>query len=71
MHMPVDFTGPINLGTPTEVTMIELAQKVKAITGAKSPLIHKPLPADDPKQRQPDIRLAKGAMGREPGITLE
>ena len=51
--------------------MIELAEKVKAITGSKSPLIQKPLPTDDPKQRQPDIRLAKEAMGWEPTITLE
>jgi UDP-glucuronate decarboxylase len=70
-RMPQDFTGPVNLGNPGEFTMIELAEKVKAITGSKSELIHKPLPADDPKQRQPDIRLAKEAMGWEPSITLE
>jgi UDP-glucuronate decarboxylase len=71
MHMPEDFTGPINLGNPGEFTMIELAEAIKALTGSKSELIHKPLPTDDPKQRQPDIRLAKDSMGWEPTITLE
>jgi UDP-glucuronate decarboxylase len=71
MHMPEDFTGPVNLGNPGEFTMIELAETIKALTGSKSELIHKPLPVDDPKQRQPDIRLAKEAMGWKPSITLE
>jgi UDP-glucuronate decarboxylase len=71
MHMPEDFTGPVNLGNPGELTMIELAETIKALTGSKSELVNKPLPTDDPKQRQPDIRLAKEAMGWEPGITLE
>lgn len=51
MDMPADFSGPVNLGNPGEFTMIELAQKVKAITGSNSPLVHKPLPVDDPRQR--------------------
>ncbi len=71
MHMPEDFIGPVNLGNPGEFTMIELSETIKKLTGSKSELIHKPLPADDPKQRQPDIRLAKEAMGWKPGITLE
>src|SRR6185312_6355930 len=54
-----DFTGPVNLGNSCEFTVRELAQKVLAITGSRSEIIHKPLPADDPAQRQPDIRLAK------------
>jgi UDP-glucuronate decarboxylase len=70
-RMPQDFTGPVNLGNPGEFTIIELAHIVKTLTGSKSELIHKPLPADDPKQRRPDIRLAKEAMGWEPSITLE
>lgn len=71
MNMPADFTGPVNLGNPGEFTMLELAQKVKDLTGSKSELIHKPLPTDDPKQRQPDIRLAKQAMDWAPTVTLE
>lgn len=71
MRMPEDFTGPVNLGNPGEFTMIELAETIKALIGSKSELIHKPLPTDDPKQRQPDIHLAKEAMGWEPKITLE
>ena len=70
MRMPEDFTGPINLGNPGEFTMIELAMAIKDLTGSKSELIHKPLPTDDPKQRKPDIRLAKEVIGWEPAITL-
>jgi len=71
VRLPEDFTGPVNLGNPGEFTMIELAEAIKALTSSKSELIHKPLPADDPKQRQPDIRLTKEAMGWEPSIMLE
>jgi len=71
MHMPADFTGPVNLGNPGEFSMIELAEQVKALTGSRSELIHKPLPTDDPKQRQPDICLAREAMGWEPTVRLE
>ena len=71
MRTPQEFTGPVNLGNPGEFTMIELAEKIKTLTGSKSELIHKPLPTDDPKQRQPDIRLARETMGWEPSITLE
>lgn len=66
-----DFTGPVNLGNPGEFSMIELAQKVKSLTGSRSELIHKPLPTDDPKQRQPDIRLAREQLGWEPTVKLE
>jgi len=63
-------TGPINLGNPGEFTMLELAEKVLEITGSKSTLIHKDLPEDDPKQRQPDISRAKNTLGWEPKVQL-
>jgi UDP-glucuronate decarboxylase len=66
-----DFTGPVNLGNPKEFTIRELAQKIIAITGSSSTIVYKPLPADDPKQRKPDISLAKARLGWEPGIGLD
>jgi UDP-glucuronate decarboxylase len=66
-----DFTGPVNLGNPCEFTIRELAQKVLAITGSRSEIVHKPLPADDPKQRQPDISLAKQVLKWAPKVSLE
>ena len=71
MKSPSDFTGPVNLGNPSEFTMIELAEKVKAITGSRSELVHKPLPNDDPKQRQPNIDLARKVLGWKPKVRLE
>lgn len=71
MKTPSDFAGPINLGNPVEFTMIELAEKVKTITGSHSKLVRKPLPYDDPKQRQPDIGVAKRILGWEPKVDLE
>ncbi len=71
MNGPDPFKGPINLGNPGEFTILELAQKVIALTGAKSKLIHKPLPADDPTQRRPDITRAKSILAWEPNIPLE
>ena len=68
---PDDFTGPINLGNPREMTIRELAETVIALTGAKSELIVKPLPADDPMQRQPDIGKARAVLGWEPKVALE
>ncbi len=65
-----DFTGPVNIGNPGEFTMLELAKLVIEITGSKSELRFLPLPADDPKQRQPDISLAKRALGWEPTVPL-
>lgn len=53
------FTGPVNMGNPCEFTMLELAEKVIKLVGSKSKLLFKPLPVDDPKQRQPDTSLAK------------
>ena len=65
-----DVTGPINLGNPGEFTMIELAENVIELTDSKSQLVFEPLPADDPKQRKPDITLAKEKLGWEPTIPL-
>jgi UDP-glucuronate decarboxylase len=63
--------GPINLGNPGEFTIAELAQQVIALTGAKSKLVHRALPADDPKQRRPDISKAQSVLGYEPKVSLE
>jgi len=71
MESSGDFTGPLNLGNPNEFTMIELAEKVKAITGSASELVQKPLPQDDPKQRRPDIGLAKKLLDWEPKVKLD
>jgi UDP-glucuronate decarboxylase len=65
------FTGPCNIGNPNEFTMIELAQKVIAGVGSKSKIIHLDMPKDDPKQRQPNIELAKKELNWEPSIQLD
>ena len=65
-----DLVGPVNLGNPGEFTMKELADAVIEVTGSKSTIEHRPLPQDDPKQRQPDITLAKKELGWEPTIQL-
>ncbi|WP_417914287.1 UDP-glucuronic acid decarboxylase family protein [Candidatus Electronema sp. JM] len=65
-----DFTGPVNTGNPGEFTILQLAENVLELTGSKSELIFKPLPQDDPKQRCPDITLAKAKLGWEPKISL-
>ena len=64
------FTGPVHLGHPGEFTMLELAEGVLRLTGSKSELAFHPLPIDDPKQRQPDIFLAKEQLGWEPKVAL-
>lgn len=71
MNTPADFTGPVNLGNPGEFTILELAEKVIAMTGSRSKIIHNPLPHDDPKQRQPDIALARSRLDWSPTIALE
>lgn len=71
MNGPDDFVGPVNIGNPNEFTIRELAEQVIELTGTKSRIIEKPLPADDPKQRQPDIALAKDKLGWEPQIQLQ
>lgn len=70
MESEASLTGPVNLGNPGEFTMLELAEKVLAITGSKSKIVHMPLPADDPKQRRPDITIARTKLGWEPKIAL-
>lgn len=65
------FTGPINLGSPQEITILELGQKIIDLTGSKSEIILEPLPQDDPKRRQPDITLAKEKLSWEPKVNLE
>jgi len=69
--MDSNATGPFNLGNPTEFTMLELAQKVIELTDSKSKIVFLPLPTDDPKQRQPDITLAKKELSWKPTIPLE
>lgn len=71
MNTEPSFTGPVNLGNPGEFTMLELAEKVIELTGSKSKLTFMPLPQDDPKQRQPNIELAKAKLGWEPKVHLE
>ncbi|MGO8755133.1 MAG: UDP-glucuronic acid decarboxylase family protein [Gallionellaceae bacterium] len=72
MNSPDDFTGPVNLGNPSEFTILELAEKVLALTGSRSKLCFKALPRDDPKQRQPDIGLATRVLGGwQPTVALE
>ena len=71
MESPADVTGPINIGNPSEFTIRELAEKVIAMTGAKSELVQLPLPADDPRQRQPDITKAREHLGWGPSIALD
>ena len=71
MASPDDFTGPVNLGNPGEFTMLELAEKVIKLTSSPSKLDFQPLPSDDPRQRQPDISLARKELGWEPKINLE
>ena len=66
-----DFTGPVNMGNPGEFTILELAQQVIKLTGSISEIIFEPLPSDDPRQRQPDISLAREKLNWEPGIELE
>ena len=71
MNTPDDFTGPINIGNPNEFTILQLAERVLELTGSKSKIIFKPLPHDDPRQRQPDISLAKKVLSWQPSIQLE
>ena len=66
-----DFIGPVNTGNPGEFTMLELAQKIIELTNSKSRIVYRPLPGDDPRQRKPNITLAKEKLDWEPGIRLE
>jgi UDP-glucuronate decarboxylase len=71
MDTETGFTGPVNIGNPGEFSMLELAEKVLSLTGSRSRLVFQPLPSDDPRQRKPDIALAKEKLGWEPRVTLE
>ena len=66
-----DYKDPMNIGNPTEMTVREFAGAIQRITGTKAPLITKPLPVDDPKQRRPDITLARSVLGWEPKVGLD
>ena len=70
MATGAEVTGPINLGNPDEFTMLELAEEVIHLTGSKSAMVMRPLPSDDPRQRQPDIRQAREVLGWQPKIAL-
>jgi UDP-glucuronate decarboxylase len=71
MNAPDDFTGPVNLGNPEEYSILELAEKIIALTGSKSKIIFKPLPQDDPLKRKPDIELAREKLNWEPRKQLD
>jgi UDP-glucuronate decarboxylase len=71
MASPAGFTGPLNLGNPAEFSILELAELVISMTGSRSALSFEPLPADDPRQRKPDIRLAKKELNWEPRVSLQ
>jgi UDP-glucuronate decarboxylase len=71
MNGPDDFIGPVNLGSPDEFTILELAQKTIEIIGSRSGIVFKPLPQDDPLQRQPEISIAKEKLSWSPTVSLE
>jgi UDP-glucuronate decarboxylase len=71
MDTPPDITGPVNIGNPGEFTIIELARMVVDLVGSRSKIVHRPLPENDPKQRQPDISLAQELLGWQPRIALK
>ncbi len=71
MDTPDDVTGPVNLGNPVERTVKQLAERVLELSGSKSKIVYKPLPVDDPKQRCPDITLAKSLLKWEPSVPLD
>jgi UDP-glucuronate decarboxylase len=70
MNTPDDFTGPVNLGNPHEVSILELAETIIELTGSKSEIVFKPLPYDDPRRRCPDITLARTVLQWEPKVPL-
>ncbi|MDH3597687.1 MAG: GDP-mannose 4,6-dehydratase, partial [Rhodospirillales bacterium] len=71
MAAPDEVTGPVNLGNPDEIPVLDLARKMIAMTGSKSEIVYAPLPEDDPMQRQPDISLARELLGWAPAVDLE
>jgi UDP-glucuronate decarboxylase len=68
---PAEFSGPVNLGNQQEVTVLELAKRILALTGSRSRLVRKPMPIDDPTRRCPDISLARQQLGWEPKVPLD
>jgi len=71
MNSAEGFTGPVNIGNPSEFTMLQLAETILKLSGSKSKIIHQPLPSDDPRQRKPDITIARDKLDWEPKVTLE
>jgi UDP-glucuronate decarboxylase len=71
MNTPADITGPVNIGNPAEFKIIELAQMVVSLVGSRSKIVHRALPENDPKQRQPDISLAQELLGWKPCVALK
>jgi UDP-glucuronate decarboxylase len=71
MNTPKGFTGPVNLGNPSEVSILELARLIIELVGSSSKMIFKPLPQDDPERRRPDISFAKEKLGWKPTVGLE
>lgn len=71
MDSPPGCTGPMNLGNPIEASMIELATKIRDLTGSQSKIVHHPLPVDDPRQRRPDISLAREQLAWVPKVSLD
>jgi UDP-glucuronate decarboxylase len=71
MDSSAEITGPINIGNPVEFSMLELAERVIALTGSKSKIVYAPLPEDDPRQRQPNIDRARELLGWRPAVQLE
>ena len=71
MATPDGVTGPVNIGNPSEFSILELASTVVSMTGSRSRIVHKPLPQDDPRQRQPDISKARCLLGWSPKVQLQ
>jgi len=71
MASPDEFTGPVNLGSSTEITVLELAERIVTLTNSSSSIVRKPLPADDPRQRRPNTALAEATLGWRPKTPLE
>jgi UDP-glucuronate decarboxylase len=71
MRSPPDFIGPVNIGNPHELTVMELARRIIDLTGSRSEIKSMPVPTDDPRQRQPDISLARTKLDWQPRVPLE
>ncbi len=71
MDTPAEFTGPVNLGNPEEISVLALAEQIRRLTGSRSRIVHRPLPADDPARRCLDIALARRALAWQPSMALE